>query len=94
MGPNLDQSSATSRRHPDDKTTVNREPVRFPRVGEGVQIDARDGVFVVMRTDISGGTVDVLGMSGVRQIEGGVPVESVRILHRPSPMDHPQTSKK
>jgi len=59
---------------------------KLPQVGQGIQIDARDGVFVVLRTDPERGTVDVLQMSGIRQIEGGVPLGTVRILKDRDPL--------
>jgi hypothetical protein len=61
----------------------NRE---IPQVGQGVEIDARDEVFVVLRTDLERGTVDVLQMSGVRQIQGGVPLNTVRIKKEQEPL--------
>lgn len=67
----------------------NRE---IPRIGQSVEIDDRDGMFVVLRTDIVGGTVDVLQMSGVRQIEGGVPLERVRLVKLQNPMQPRSTA--
>ena len=43
-------------------------------------------MFVVLRTDPERGTVDVLQMSGIRQIEGGVPLGTVRILKDRDPL--------
>lgn len=56
-------------------------------VGEGIQIAARDGLFVVLGTDVDRGTVDVLQMSGIRRIETGVPLSSVRVLKGLNPFD-------
>jgi len=96
LGPTVDQSvrSTLPKTLLDNKAAAGGlEEKRVPRVGEGVQIDARDGVFVVLRTDASRGTVDVLQVSGVRQIEGGVPIGSVRILHGVSLMDELKKTK-
>ncbi|KAA6457524.1 hypothetical protein DYQ86_22090 [Acidobacteria bacterium AB60] len=51
-----------------------------PAVGSRIRIEARDGVFVVLRTDLERGTVDVLQISGQRQIEGGIALNSVRVV--------------
>lgn len=54
--------------------------------GERIQIDGREGVFVVLRTDEDRGTVDVLQISGLRQIVGGIPRGSVRVLNNRNPL--------
>ena len=54
---------------------------RLPRVGEGVGIEARDGVFVVLCTDLDRGTAEVLQMSRIRRIERGIPLYAMRILN-------------
>lgn len=63
------------------------EDATLPKVGEGIQIAARDGLFVVLGTDVDRGTVDVLRMSGIRRIETGVPLGSVRVLKGLNPFD-------
>lgn len=52
----------------------------LPQFGHRIAIDSREGVFIVLRAYPDQGTVDVLRISGVRQIEAGIPVSSVRIL--------------
>ena len=51
-----------------------------PQFGHRIAIDSREGVFIVLRVDPDHGTVDVLRITGMRQIEAGIPVSSVRIL--------------
>ena len=83
-----DMEKSVSQRHEsaDDKAVSHGTGRKFPQVGQGIQIDQRDGVFVVLRTDSDRGTVDVLQMSGIRQIEGGVPLGTVRVLQGRDPM--------
>ena len=76
-----------------DTTGGETQDRELPQIGQGIQIDARDGVFVVLRTDAERGTVDVLQISGIRQIEGGIPLGSVRILKDHDPMAELQTSR-
>jgi hypothetical protein len=54
--------------------------------GERIQIDGREEVFVVLRTDRDRRTVDVLQISGLRQIVGGIPLASVRVLNDRNPL--------
>ena len=60
-------------------TAGNHQDREIPLVGQGVWIDGRDGVHVVLRTDIVSGTVQVLQTSGIRQIRDGVPLSAIRI---------------
>jgi hypothetical protein len=49
-------------------------------VGQGVKITGRPGVYVVLRADAETGTADVLLISGIRQIESGVPLGLMHLL--------------
>jgi hypothetical protein len=52
----------------------------LPQIGHRIAIDSREGVFIVLRTHADRGTVDVLRVSGMRQIEAGIPLSSVQVL--------------
>ena len=65
---------------------TDREEISGLPAGERIQIDGRDGVFVVLRTDEDRGTVDVLQISGLRQIVGGIPLGTVRVLDELNPL--------
>jgi hypothetical protein len=52
----------------------------LPQFGHRIAIDSREGVFIVLRTHADRGTVDVLRVSGMRQIEAGIPLSSVQLL--------------
>jgi hypothetical protein len=56
------------------------------RAGERIQIDGREGVFLVLRTDQDRRTVDLLQISGLRQIVGGIPLGSIRVLDDRNPL--------
>ncbi len=73
-------SASSARSYKEYCSATEIAEVTIPRVGQGVRIDARDDVFVVLRTDLDRGTADVLRVSGVRQIEGGIPLGMMRIL--------------
>lgn len=48
------------------------------KVGEHVQIDGREGLFVVLRFDPERDEADLLQINGVRRIENNVPLTSIR----------------
>ena len=62
------------------ETKTGSEELGGLLAGERIQIDGREGVFVVLRTDQDQRTVDVLQISGLRQIVGGIPMGSVSVL--------------
>jgi hypothetical protein len=80
LGPFVNDCAAGKTLSSPDVEAASIEEIMVPHVGAGIHIDAREGVFVVLRTDVDRGTVDVLRVSGIRQIEGGVPLGSVRIV--------------
>jgi len=84
------QNQSLRKRDLKDKTGGNFAELAVPRIGDGIEIEARDGVFIVLRTDMERGTLDVLQLSGIRQIEGGVPLGSVRVLRGENPIEQLQ----
>ena len=52
------------------------------RVGEHVEIDGRDGLFVVLRLEPEREVADLLQIDGGRRIENDVPLASIRARHR------------
>lgn len=48
------------------------------KVGEHVQIDGLDGVYVVLRLDADREAADLLQISGARRIENNVSLQSIR----------------
>jgi hypothetical protein len=50
------------------------------KIGERVQIDGRDGLFVVLRLDLEQDVADLLLMNGVRRLENNVPLASIHVL--------------
>ena len=65
-----------------DGCAVARECGRMGpvNIGERVQIDGRDGIFVVLRVDTDRGAADLLLMSGVRRIESNIPLGTIHVL--------------
>ena len=83
MGPTIDHSvESNSYRREAAATAKTSAPAEktLPQFGHRIAIDNREGVFIVLRTDAENGTVDVLRVSGVRQIEASIPLSSVRVL--------------
>jgi hypothetical protein len=60
---------------------VSRNGACHELVGEWVKITGRTGVYVVLGTNAACETADVLLVSGIRQIERGVPVGMLHPLH-------------
>lgn len=85
MGKSRDLSVETGIRNGREVEAKTAEVGGLP-AGERIQIDGREEVFVVLRTDQDRGTVDVLQISGLRQIVGGIPVGSVRVLNDRNPL--------
>lgn len=69
--------------------TVTSAPgqIAVPLSGHRIEIDGREGVFIVLRTDAERETVDVLRITGMRQIEAGIPMASARLLARQNSVD-------
>lgn len=83
MGYPINHSVEGSVRRRETTSSAKASPLTeriLPEFGHRIAIDSREGVFVVLRTDAEKGTVDVLRVSGMRQIEAGIPLSSVRVL--------------
>lgn len=48
-----------------------------PAIGQKVHVDGRQGTFVVLGRNSEDETADILRVSGIRQIEGGVPFNTL-----------------
>jgi hypothetical protein len=60
--------------HSAEAVPVSGIGVSHELVGEWVKVTGKHGIYVVLRADAATGTADVLLISGVRQIESGVPL--------------------
>ena len=59
----------------------------IPRIGQKVQIEGRNEVFVVLRVDGQRQLADLLRHGAVRRVEAGIPLALLRVVKEAEPSE-------